>query len=124
MVTEVTELNWIDFSGHGQGSACPHPRVLPNLVAVCLAAVFSIYDIRRQRMRHGSWTNLVTSDQDQPDQIEPDGTQSDQSSNQQSWHMLCYLLIIKTMSVSVTEFTFHFFARIDWFLSLKYQSRI
>jgi len=72
---------------------------LPNLVAVCLAAVFTIYDIRRQRMRHGSWTNLVSSDQDDPDQNQINETQSDQSSNQQSWHMLCYLLIIKTMSV-------------------------
>lgn len=25
---------------HGPGSDCPHPRVLPNLVSICLAAIF------------------------------------------------------------------------------------
>lgn len=25
---------------HGSGSDCPHPRVLPNLVSVCVAAIF------------------------------------------------------------------------------------
>ncbi|KZS18373.1 C-Maf-inducing protein [Daphnia magna] len=46
-------------SAHGEGSACPHPRVLPNLVAVCLAAVFSIYEYRRRRQRHPSdWVNI------------------------------------------------------------------
>lgn len=27
-------------SVHGPGSDCPHPRVLPNLVSVCVAAIF------------------------------------------------------------------------------------
>jgi len=79
-------------SGHGLGSACPHPRVLPNLVAVCLAAVFSIYDLRRQRMRQGSWTNLVTSDENDHH------NDADDANSDQSWHMLCYLLIIKTIA--------------------------
>ncbi|KAJ8281224.1 hypothetical protein GJAV_G00065000 [Gymnothorax javanicus] len=29
---------------HGQTGQCPHPRVLPNLVAVCLAAIYSCYE--------------------------------------------------------------------------------
>lgn len=27
-------------SVHGPGSDCPHPRVLPNLVSICVAAIF------------------------------------------------------------------------------------
>ncbi|XP_067002506.2 C-Maf-inducing protein isoform X2 [Anabrus simplex] len=34
-------------SVHGPSSTCPHPRVMPNLVAVCLAAVFSSFEDRR-----------------------------------------------------------------------------
>lgn len=33
---------------HGEGSACPHPRVLPNLVAACLGAVFLLEGVRRR----------------------------------------------------------------------------
>lgn len=29
---------------HGLPGQCPHPRVLPNLVAVCLAAIYSCYE--------------------------------------------------------------------------------
>lgn len=29
---------------HGPTGQCPHPRVLPNLVAVCLAAIYSCYE--------------------------------------------------------------------------------
>ncbi|XP_069681421.1 C-Maf-inducing protein-like isoform X2 [Periplaneta americana] len=38
-------------SVHGPGSGCPHPRVLPNLVAVCLAAIFSNFEQRRTTAR-------------------------------------------------------------------------
>ncbi|XP_030060371.1 C-Maf-inducing protein isoform X1 [Microcaecilia unicolor] len=31
-------------SMHGPTGNCPHPRVLPNLVAVCLAAIYSCYE--------------------------------------------------------------------------------
>ncbi|XP_013876051.1 C-Maf-inducing protein [Austrofundulus limnaeus] len=31
-------------SMHGLTGQCPHPRVLPNLVAVCLAAIYSCYE--------------------------------------------------------------------------------
>lgn len=27
-------------SVHGPGSDCPHPRILPNLVSICVAAIF------------------------------------------------------------------------------------
>ncbi len=32
------------FSVHGLPSACPHPRVLANLVSACLAAIHSLFD--------------------------------------------------------------------------------
>ncbi|KAK2149680.1 hypothetical protein LSH36_442g03107 [Paralvinella palmiformis] len=32
---------------HGQTSTCPHPRVLPNLIAVCLAAVYNCYEEKK-----------------------------------------------------------------------------
>jgi len=35
------------YSMHGPASVCPHPRVLPNLVAVCLAAVYSLYEDKK-----------------------------------------------------------------------------
>ncbi|XP_065516625.1 C-Maf-inducing protein-like isoform X3 [Lathamus discolor] len=31
-------------SMHGPTGQCPHPRVLPNIVAVCLAAIYSCYE--------------------------------------------------------------------------------
>ena len=31
-------------SVHSPGAACPHPRVLPNLVAVVLSSVYSTFD--------------------------------------------------------------------------------
>ena len=50
-------------AAHGEGSACPHPRVLPNLVAVCLAAVFCIYEHRRLRLtrQQQQWINIQVS---------------------------------------------------------------
>nr|XP_042903659.1 C-Maf-inducing protein isoform X2 [Parasteatoda tepidariorum] len=32
---------------HGISSSCPHPRVLPNLVSVCLAAIYALYEEKR-----------------------------------------------------------------------------
>ncbi|XP_057377088.1 C-Maf-inducing protein-like [Daphnia carinata] len=105
-------------SAHGEGSACPHPRVLPNLVAVCLAAVFSIYEYRRRRQRHPSdWVNIQTNHAVDHNQdkltpapiVEPmavedrplaqDETQRPHKSNNNNnniWDMQCYLTIIKT----------------------------
>nr|XP_006817403.1 PREDICTED: c-Maf-inducing protein-like [Saccoglossus kowalevskii] len=31
---------------HGPASTCPHPRVLPNLVSVCLASIYSYFEDR------------------------------------------------------------------------------
>lgn len=39
-------------SVHGEGSTCPHPRVLPNLVATVLAGVFSLFEARRNPEDH------------------------------------------------------------------------
>lgn len=41
----------LSCSVHGPGSGCPHPRVLPNLVAVCLAAIFSNFEERHMLPR-------------------------------------------------------------------------
>lgn len=35
-------------SVHGMCSTCPHPRVLPNLIAVCLAAIYNCYEERKR----------------------------------------------------------------------------
>ncbi|ESN93743.1 hypothetical protein HELRODRAFT_88288, partial [Helobdella robusta] len=35
---------------HGPSTTCPHPRVLPNLVAVCFSTVFSYYEDRKKRL--------------------------------------------------------------------------
>ncbi|XP_017767648.1 PREDICTED: C-Maf-inducing protein-like isoform X2 [Eufriesea mexicana] len=32
-------------SVHGPGSDCPHPRVLPNLISVCVAAIFHRFEV-------------------------------------------------------------------------------
>ncbi|CAH2324527.1 C-Maf-inducing isoform X1 [Pelobates cultripes] len=37
-------VNKFIHSMHGPTANCPHPRVLPNLVAVCLAAIYSCYE--------------------------------------------------------------------------------
>ncbi|XP_046629601.1 C-Maf-inducing protein-like [Neodiprion virginianus] len=34
-------------SVHGPGSDCPHPRVLPNLVSICVAAIFHRFEVAR-----------------------------------------------------------------------------
>ncbi|XP_054010731.1 C-Maf-inducing protein-like [Hylaeus anthracinus] len=33
---------------HGPGSDCPHPRVLPNLVSICVAAIFHRFEVTRR----------------------------------------------------------------------------
>ena len=77
-------------SAHGEGSACPHPRVLPNLVAVCLAAVFTIYEQRRIRQRHQSdWLNIVANNPSSPEEdkfLAPTDAQDRSTKRPGSWH--------------------------------------
>ncbi|XP_014679731.1 PREDICTED: C-Maf-inducing protein-like, partial [Priapulus caudatus] len=37
-------------SMHGPASTCPHPRVLPNLVSVCLSAIYSCFEERQREL--------------------------------------------------------------------------
>lgn len=37
-------------SVHGPGSDCPHPRMLPNLVSVCVAAVFHRFEVANRSL--------------------------------------------------------------------------
>ena len=39
---------------HGPALVCPHPRVLPNLVAVCLAAVYSSFEDKKSVMQNNT----------------------------------------------------------------------
>ena len=34
-------------SVHGRTMMCPHPRVISNLVSVCLATIFSLFEYRQ-----------------------------------------------------------------------------
>lgn len=44
MLIVVSNSSYVCCSMHGPTGQCPHPRVLPNLVAVCLAAIYSCYE--------------------------------------------------------------------------------
>ena len=48
----------IFFSVHGETSACPHPRVMSNLVSVCLAAIHAIFE--RNNSKRASNLNTET----------------------------------------------------------------
>lgn len=67
-------------SMHGPASVCPHPRVLPNLVAVCLAAVYSLYEDKKLAKQD----NIAASVFDQSE-----------------WEkrVICYTGMMETMSV-------------------------
>ncbi|XP_076378800.1 C-Maf-inducing protein [Megalopta genalis] len=43
-------------SVHGPGSGCPHPRVLPNFVSVCVAAIFHRFDAARRSQQETDGT--------------------------------------------------------------------
>ncbi|XP_014205387.1 C-Maf-inducing protein-like [Copidosoma floridanum] len=48
-------------SVHGPGSDCPHPRVLPNLVSICVAAIFHRFEVsscKHQQPEEGAPTSL------------------------------------------------------------------
>ncbi|XP_041077203.1 C-Maf-inducing protein isoform X3 [Polyodon spathula] len=48
-------------SMHGPTGQCPHPRVLPNLVAVCLAAIYSCYEEFINRSDYDDWRPALAS---------------------------------------------------------------
>ncbi|XP_012272104.1 C-Maf-inducing protein-like [Orussus abietinus] len=56
-------------SVHGPGSDCPHPRVLPNLVSICVAAIFRRFEA----------ANAAPSNEDRPASLPP---------------LRCYLLVL------------------------------
>ncbi|XP_025115015.1 C-Maf-inducing protein-like isoform X2 [Pomacea canaliculata] len=64
---------------HGPASSCPHPRVLPNLVAVCLAAVYNLYEDKKNAM------------QDNMDLLQFDPIDWESK-------LLCYVSMMETMS--------------------------
>ncbi|XP_012227152.2 C-Maf-inducing protein-like [Linepithema humile] len=61
-------------SVHGPGSDCPHPRVLPNLVSICVAAIFHRFEV----------SNRASSNENkQPPSLPP---------------LQCYLLVLNIAS--------------------------
>ncbi|KAK7114811.1 C-Maf-inducing protein-like [Littorina saxatilis] len=64
---------------HGPASTCPHPRVLSNLVAVCLAAIYNLYEEKKNPMQE----NMFQSEFDTVD-----------------WEskLLCYISMMETMA--------------------------
>ncbi|XP_064610749.1 LOW QUALITY PROTEIN: C-Maf-inducing protein-like [Liolophura sinensis] len=67
-------------SMHGPASVCPHPRVLPNLVAVCLAAIYSCYEERKNVLQ---------------------GIINEVSTDEPMWEerLLCYISMLESMAV-------------------------
>ena len=60
-------------SVHGRTMMCPHPRVISNLVSVCLATIFSLFEYRQlDSIHHGhqSIKNVADTDLDQIDDEE------------------------------------------------------
>lgn len=60
-------------SVHGPGSDCPHPRVLPNLVSICVAAIFHRFEV----------SSRVSSNDDKQPSLPP---------------LQCYLLVLNIAS--------------------------
>ncbi|XP_076470132.1 C-Maf-inducing protein-like isoform X2 [Babylonia areolata] len=46
---------------HGPASTCPHPRVLSNLVAVCLAAIYNLYEEKKNAMQDNQVQSVFDS---------------------------------------------------------------
>ncbi|XP_063221061.1 C-Maf-inducing protein-like isoform X2 [Bacillus rossius redtenbacheri] len=70
-------------SAHGPVSGCPHPRVLPNLVSVCLASVFSNFEERRSLSRR----NEAPGPEDEGDAETPEDR-----------HLQCYIAVFLHIS--------------------------
>lgn len=80
-------------SAHGESSACPHPRVLPNLVAVCLAAAFGIFEHRRRHQTQPSdWVNVQSNHADKPSEAHPHRQPN-------IWDLDCCITILHTVYV-------------------------
>ncbi|XP_050450983.1 C-Maf-inducing protein-like [Cataglyphis hispanica] len=60
-------------SVHGPSSDCPHPRILPNLVSICVAAIFHRFEV----------SSRVSSNEDKPPPLPP---------------LQCYLLVLNIAS--------------------------
>ncbi|XP_018313242.1 C-Maf-inducing protein, partial [Mycetomoellerius zeteki] len=58
---------------HGPGSDCPHPRVLPNLMSICVAAIFHRFEV----------SSRASSNEDKPPSLPP---------------LQCYLLVLNIAS--------------------------
>lgn len=54
-----TALERFINSTHGVSSTCPHPRVLPNLASICLAAVYALYEEKRSRTEEDHNDSMV-----------------------------------------------------------------
>ncbi|KAG5321259.1 CMIP protein, partial [Pseudoatta argentina] len=65
-------------SVHGPGSDCPHPRVLPNLMSICVAAIF-----HRQVSPEFEVSGRASSNEDKPLSLPP---------------LRCYLLVLNIAS--------------------------
>ncbi|XP_046359909.1 C-Maf-inducing protein-like isoform X2 [Haliotis rufescens] len=65
-------------SMHGPSHTCPHPRVLPNLVAVCLAAIYNLYEEKSNAMHNN--IDVIFEENDWSEKL------------------LCYISMLETMS--------------------------
>nr|CAD7463313.1 unnamed protein product [Timema tahoe] len=78
-------------SVHGPSSGCPHPRVLPNLVSVCLASIFSNFEVRRDPARR----NEAPSPAEEGD---VDGDNESRWESRENRHLRCYITVFLHIS--------------------------
>ncbi|CAG2066674.1 unnamed protein product, partial [Timema podura] len=76
---------------HGPSSGCPHPRVLPNLVSVCLASIFSNFEVRRDPARR----NEAPSPAEEGD---VDGDNESRWESREDRHLRCYITVFLHIS--------------------------
>ncbi|XP_071959253.1 C-Maf-inducing protein-like isoform X2 [Antedon mediterranea] len=74
-------------SMHGPASDCPHPRVLPNLVSMCLASIAMYYqETKACTLSYGLTNEMNMEDSD---------SSSDDGSLQQEDKLICFLTLLK-----------------------------